>query len=77
MIDLGKFAKDPYGALNVKKFINATCHWTMFGGTLLPEVSVRSMTAASQYSVDMLENEQIESISNRLHQIVKNSIQHA
>jgi len=55
MIDLEKFEKDPYGALNVKKFINATCHWTMFGGTLLPEVSVRSMTAASQYSVDMLE----------------------
>ena len=27
--------------------------------------------------VRLLENEQIESISNRLHQIVKNSLQHA
>lgn len=55
IIDIEALATDPYGALGVRPVINATCHHTMFGGTLLPEVSLRAMRAAAAVNVDMLE----------------------
>ncbi len=54
-ISLEQLAADPYAALGVRKFINATCHHTMFGGTLIPEPSLAAMSAAADTSVDMLE----------------------
>lgn len=55
MITLEQLEKDPYAALGVRKFINATCHHTMFGGTLVPEPSLRAMRAAADHAVDMME----------------------
>ncbi len=54
-LTLDQLAADPYAALGVRRFINATCHHTMYGGTLLPDVSLRAMQAAADSSVDMLE----------------------
>ncbi len=55
MITLEQLETDPYAALGVRKFINATCHHTMFGGTLIPEPSLRAMRAAADHAVDMME----------------------
>lgn len=49
--------QDPYGSLGVRKFINATCHHTMFGGTLIPDVSLDAMRSAAAFHVDMMELE--------------------
>ncbi len=46
---------DPYAALGVRKFINATCHHTVMGGTLIPETSLRAMRAAADDFVDLPE----------------------
>ncbi len=54
-LTLDQLAADPYAALGVRRFINATCHHTMYGGTLLPEVSLQAMQAAADSAVDMLE----------------------
>jgi L-seryl-tRNA(Ser) seleniumtransferase len=54
-ISLESLAADPYAALGVRRVINATCHHTMFGGTLIPEVSLKAMRAAATGHVDMLE----------------------
>lgn len=54
-VTLDQLAADPYSALGVKRIINATCHHTMYGGTLIPEPSLQSMRAAADYSVDMME----------------------
>ena len=37
MVTLEELELDPYAALGVRKFINATCHHTILGGTLIPE----------------------------------------
>lgn len=54
-LTLEQLAVDPYAALGVKRFINATCHHTMFGGTLLPDISLKAMNAAADSAVDMME----------------------
>jgi L-seryl-tRNA(Ser) seleniumtransferase len=50
-----KYASDPYGALGLRRFINATCHWTKMGGTLMPDAVVEAMQAAARSYVDMTE----------------------
>lgn len=55
MFTLDDLEADPYKALGVRTFINATCHHTMYGGTLIPEVSLRAMRAAADDAVDMSE----------------------
>ncbi len=52
---LEDLANDPYAALGVQRFINATCHHTMYGGTLLPDISMRAMEAAATSAVDMMD----------------------
>jgi len=55
MITLEQLEQDPYAALGVRKVINATCHWTFFGGTLVPGTSLRAMRAAAEHAVDVRE----------------------
>ncbi len=55
MVTLQELEQDPYAALGVRKFINATCHHTILGGTLIPETSLSAMRAAANDAVDMLE----------------------
>jgi L-seryl-tRNA(Ser) seleniumtransferase len=50
-----RYATDPYGALGLRRFINATCHWTRLGGTLMPEPVLDAMRAAAHSYVDMAE----------------------
>lgn len=52
---LEELERDPYAALGVRKFINATCHHTVMGGTLIPETSLVAMRAAADDFVDMQE----------------------
>ncbi len=52
---LEQLEQDPYAALGVRKFINATCHHTVMGGTLIPETTLRSMRAAANSFVDLQE----------------------
>ena len=40
---LEQLEQDPYSALGVRKFINATCHHTNMGGTLIPETTLKAM----------------------------------
>jgi len=54
-IKLEELVADPYRALGVKRFINATCHHTMFGGTLIPEPALNAMRAAADSPVDMMD----------------------
>lgn len=55
MITLEALEQDPYAALGVRKFINATCHHTILGGTLIPETSLKSMRSAANNAVDLME----------------------
>ncbi len=52
---LEELERDPYAALGVRKFINATCHHTVMGGTLIPDTSLKAMRAAADNLVDMQE----------------------
>ena len=52
---LEQLEQDPYAALNVRKFINATCHHTVMGGTLIPETTLNAMRAAAHDFVDLKE----------------------
>ena len=52
---LEELERDPYAALGVRKFINATCHHTVMGGTLIPDTSLKAMRAAADNFVDMQE----------------------
>jgi L-seryl-tRNA(Ser) seleniumtransferase len=54
---LDQIKRDAFAALGVRKFINATCHWTMYGGTLMPESTLDAMRAAASWHVDMAELE--------------------
>ena len=47
--------EDPYAALGVRKFINATSHQTRYGGTLIPDGVLDSMRAAAMQYVDITE----------------------
>ena len=55
MPSLDQLQDDPYAALGVRKFINATCHHTVMGGTLIPPASLASMEAAARDFVDIQE----------------------
>ncbi len=55
MVTLEELGKDPYAALGVRKFINATCHHTILGGTLVPDESLAAMNAAAAHAVDLME----------------------
>ncbi len=46
---------DPYAALGVNKWINASCHWTTVGGTLEPDVVLDAIRAAAANYVDVME----------------------
>ena len=50
---LEQLQDDPYAALGVRKFINATCHHTVMGGTLIPEEALASMRVAAEDFVDI------------------------
>ncbi len=52
---LEQLEQDPYAALGVRKFINATCHHTVMGGTLIPETSLVAMRTAANDFVDIQE----------------------
>ena len=52
---LEQLENDPYAALGVRKFINATCHHTVLGGTLIPETTLVAMRSAADNYVDMQE----------------------
>ncbi|MEX0762142.1 MAG: aminotransferase class V-fold PLP-dependent enzyme [Dehalococcoidia bacterium] len=55
MTALDELTRDPYAFLGVRRFINATCHHTMYGGSLMPQVSLDAMRAAATSHVDMME----------------------
>ena len=52
---LEQLEQDPYAALGVRKFINATCHHTVMGGTLIPDTTLRAMRTAANDFVDLKE----------------------
>ena len=47
--------RDLYAGLGVRPVINATCHWTRFGGTIMPPPVLDAMRAAADISVDVNE----------------------
>jgi L-seryl-tRNA(Ser) seleniumtransferase len=48
-------ATDVYAQLGVRRVINATCHWTRFGGTVMPPPVLDAMRAAAGAYVDLYE----------------------
>ncbi|MSQ08341.1 MAG: aminotransferase class V-fold PLP-dependent enzyme [Dehalococcoidia bacterium] len=50
---LSQMKKDPYAFLGVKKIINATCHWTVYGGTLIPDEVLDTMRESAKWHVDI------------------------
>ena len=52
---LEELQNDPYSSLGVRKFINATCHHTVMGGTLIPPAALTAMQAAAEDFVDLQE----------------------
>src|SRR6266508_4536736 len=46
---------DVYAQLGVRRVINATCHWTRFGGTVMPPPVLDAMRAAAEAYVDLYE----------------------
>lgn len=58
MPTLDEMIRDPYGALGVRKIINATSHTTIAGGTLIPGEVLDAMRAAAEWYVDMSELQQ-------------------
>jgi L-seryl-tRNA(Ser) seleniumtransferase len=46
---------DVYAQLGVRRVINATCHWTRFGGTIMPPAVLDAMRAAADACVDVNE----------------------
>ena len=46
---------DVYARLGVRRVINATCHWTRFGGTVMPPPVLDAMRAAAEAYVDLYE----------------------
>lgn len=53
MPDIAEYVSDPYAALGLRPIINATCHHTRVGGTLIPAEVVDAMRAAAESHVDM------------------------
>ncbi len=52
---LEQLQDDPYAALGVRKFINATCHHTIMGGTLIPPSAMAAMQVAAEDYVDIMD----------------------
>ncbi len=48
-------ARGLYAAFGVRPVINATCHWTRFGGTIMPPTVLDAMRAAADIHVDIAE----------------------
>ncbi|HZR01252.1 MAG TPA: aminotransferase class V-fold PLP-dependent enzyme [Chloroflexota bacterium] len=46
---------DVYAKLGVRRVLNATCHWTRFGGTIMPPPVLDAMRAAADAYVDLHE----------------------
>lgn len=46
---------DVYARLGVRRVVNATCHWTRFGGTIIPPPVLDAMRAAAGAYVDLTE----------------------
>lgn len=55
MPEIEDYVADPYKALGLRPVINATCHHTRVGGTLIPPQVLDAMRAAAQTHVDMNE----------------------
>jgi L-seryl-tRNA(Ser) seleniumtransferase len=53
MPSVAEYASDPYGALGLKPIINATCHHTRVGGTIMPDEVLEAMRAAADHHVEM------------------------
>lgn len=47
--------RDVYARLGVRRVINATCHWTRFGGTVIWPEALDAMRAAADAYVDLVE----------------------
>ena len=47
--------EDVYAKLGVRRVLNATCHWTRFGGTIMPPPVLDAMRAAADAYVDLFE----------------------
>ena len=47
--------EDVYARLGVRRVINATCHWTRFGGTVIWPEALDAMRAAADAYVDVFE----------------------
>ncbi len=54
-LSLNDLTEDPYAALGLRRFINATCHHTKFGGTLISDRVLDAMRSAAAGYVDMTE----------------------
>ncbi|MBM4417722.1 MAG: aminotransferase class V-fold PLP-dependent enzyme [Chloroflexi bacterium] len=51
--DVAEVVEDVYASLGVRRVINATCHWTRFGGTIMPPQVLAAMHAAANAYVDV------------------------
>src|SRR5690242_20865033 len=47
--------EDVYAKLGVRRVLNATCHWTRFGGTIMAPPVLDAMRAAASAYVDLNE----------------------
>ena len=62
---LEQLEQDPYAALGVRKFINATCHHTIMGGTLIPDTTLKAMRTAANDFVDLKELQKAAGVSSQ------------
>ncbi|MCH8222645.1 MAG: aminotransferase class V-fold PLP-dependent enzyme [Chloroflexi bacterium] len=53
MPTIEEYSTDPYKALGLRPIINATCHHTRVGGTLIRDEVLDAMRAAAAHHVDM------------------------
>ena len=53
MPTIEEYSTDPYKALGLTPIINATCHHTRVGGTLIRDEVLDAMRAAAAHHVDM------------------------
>ncbi len=51
--DASDVVSDVYASLGVRRVINATCHWTRFGGTIMPPEVLAAMQASASAYVDV------------------------
>ena len=53
MPTVDEYRSNPYAALGLRPVINATCHHTRVGGTLIPDEVLDAMRAAAASHVNM------------------------